>query len=216
MFLICHICLKNTFSFYNKIFEDQFHMCLEFPAQNRYIVAFPLICSHFQHCTHEMCPEEVRCFVIQDVLNGNLNLNILTKCLCFEISETSYQRKEPFSCEYFPGRNGKGSKEYNYHNLWRTVYFEWQGLFCPNLNSKEGSVSWNDTSRYLYDSSSCCRNTVLLSLLIISIGKRQRIRTRNPYQRSTDPELRVSAKLEKTWPRNPFFLILISEACLIQ
>nr|CAD7262547.1 unnamed protein product [Timema shepardi] len=41
-----------------KIFEDQFHMCLEFPAQNRYIVAFPLICGHFQSCTHELCPEE--------------------------------------------------------------------------------------------------------------------------------------------------------------
>jgi hypothetical protein len=47
-------------SFYSKIFEDQFHMCLEFPAQNRYIVAFPLICGHFQSCTHELCPEEVK------------------------------------------------------------------------------------------------------------------------------------------------------------
>lgn len=35
-------------------------MCLEFPAQTRYIVAFPLICSHFMNCTHELCPEEVR------------------------------------------------------------------------------------------------------------------------------------------------------------
>lgn len=55
--------LKDTsdlsiFCFYNRIFEDQFHMCLEFPAQNRYIVAFPSICSHFQQCTHELCPEE--------------------------------------------------------------------------------------------------------------------------------------------------------------
>jgi NCK-associated protein 1 len=48
----------SIFCFYNKIFEDQFHMCLEFPAQNRYIVAFPLICGHFQSCTHELCPEE--------------------------------------------------------------------------------------------------------------------------------------------------------------
>lgn len=46
-------------SFYNKIFDGHFRMCLEFPAQNRYIVAFPLICGHFQHCTHDMCPEEV-------------------------------------------------------------------------------------------------------------------------------------------------------------
>ncbi|GAB0101031.1 Membrane-associated protein Hem [Sergentomyia squamirostris] len=48
----------SIFCFYSKMFEDQFHMCLEFPAQNRYIIAFPLICSHFQNCTHEMCPEE--------------------------------------------------------------------------------------------------------------------------------------------------------------
>ncbi|CAG9836304.1 unnamed protein product [Diabrotica balteata] len=48
----------SIFCFYNRIFEDQFHMCLEFPAQNRYIVAFPSICSHFQNCTHELCPEE--------------------------------------------------------------------------------------------------------------------------------------------------------------
>ncbi|XP_065218570.1 membrane-associated protein Hem isoform X1 [Planococcus citri] len=48
----------SIFCFYSKLFEEQFHMCLEFPAQNRYIIAFPLICSHFQVCTHELCPEE--------------------------------------------------------------------------------------------------------------------------------------------------------------
>lgn len=48
----------SIFCFYNRIFEEQFHMCLEFPAQNRYIIAFPSICSHFQNCTHELCPEE--------------------------------------------------------------------------------------------------------------------------------------------------------------
>ncbi|EFX89764.1 membrane-associated protein Hem-like [Daphnia pulex] len=48
----------SIFCFYNKLFEDHFHMCLEFPAQNRYIIVFPLICGHFQNCTHELCPEE--------------------------------------------------------------------------------------------------------------------------------------------------------------
>ncbi|KAF4526918.1 hypothetical protein B566_EDAN008361 [Ephemera danica] len=48
----------SDLSIFCKIFEDQFHMCLEFPAQNRYIVAFPLLCGHFQSCTHELCPEE--------------------------------------------------------------------------------------------------------------------------------------------------------------
>lgn len=55
--------LKETsnladFCFFSKIFDNQFHMCLEFPAQTRYIVAFPLICAHFIDCTHELCPEE--------------------------------------------------------------------------------------------------------------------------------------------------------------
>lgn len=48
----------SIFCFYSRIFEEQFHMCLEFPAQNRFITAFPSICSHFQNCTHELCPEE--------------------------------------------------------------------------------------------------------------------------------------------------------------
>ncbi|GAB6026086.1 hypothetical protein CHUAL_012289 [Chamberlinius hualienensis] len=48
----------SIFCFYSKTFEEQFHMCLEFPAQNRYIVSFPLICSHFVNSTHELCPEE--------------------------------------------------------------------------------------------------------------------------------------------------------------
>ncbi|XP_068207271.1 membrane-associated protein Hem isoform X2 [Palaemon carinicauda] len=48
----------SIFCFFSKQFEDNFHMCLEFPAQNRYIISFPLICSHMQACTHEICPEE--------------------------------------------------------------------------------------------------------------------------------------------------------------
>ena len=44
--------------FYSKFFEDNFQMCLEFPAQNRFIIAFPLICGHFSNITNELCPEE--------------------------------------------------------------------------------------------------------------------------------------------------------------
>lgn len=33
-------------------------MCLEFPAQNRFIIAFPIICSHFSNITNDFCPEE--------------------------------------------------------------------------------------------------------------------------------------------------------------
>ncbi|KAG1685800.1 Membrane-associated protein Hem [Nymphon striatum] len=48
----------SIFCFFSKIFDDQFHMCLEFPAQTRYIIAFPLICGHFMSCLHDLCPEE--------------------------------------------------------------------------------------------------------------------------------------------------------------
>ena len=48
----------SLFCFYSKFFEDNFQMCLEFPAQNRFIIAFPLICGHFSNITNELCPEE--------------------------------------------------------------------------------------------------------------------------------------------------------------
>ena len=48
----------SLFCFFSKIFEDNFQMCLEFPAQNRYIISFPLICGHFSNITNDLCPEE--------------------------------------------------------------------------------------------------------------------------------------------------------------
>jgi len=48
----------SLFCFYSKLFEDNFQMCLEFPAQNRFIIAFPLICGHFSNITTDLCPEE--------------------------------------------------------------------------------------------------------------------------------------------------------------
>ncbi|XP_060162433.1 nck-associated protein 1-like isoform X5 [Globicephala melas] len=48
----------STFCFHLRTFEKMFAMTLEEPAMLRYAIAFPLICAHFVHCTHEMCPEE--------------------------------------------------------------------------------------------------------------------------------------------------------------
>ena len=56
--LITDTSCLSLFCFYSKLFEDHFQMCLEFPAQNRFIVAFPLICGHFSNITNEFCPEE--------------------------------------------------------------------------------------------------------------------------------------------------------------
>ena len=33
-------------------------MSLKFPAQNRFIIAFPLFCGHFSNITNDLCPEE--------------------------------------------------------------------------------------------------------------------------------------------------------------
>uniref|UniRef100_H0VD15 NCK associated protein 1 like n=1 Tax=Cavia porcellus TaxID=10141 RepID=H0VD15_CAVPO len=48
----------STFCFHLRTFEKMFAMTLEEPTMLRYAIAFPLICTHFVHCTHEMCPEE--------------------------------------------------------------------------------------------------------------------------------------------------------------
>ncbi|XP_074258821.1 nck-associated protein 1-like isoform X4 [Saimiri boliviensis] len=48
----------STFCFHLRIFEKMFAVTLEEPTMLRYAIAFPLICAHFVHCTHEMCPEE--------------------------------------------------------------------------------------------------------------------------------------------------------------
>uniref|UniRef100_A0AAX7TBS2 Nck-associated protein 1 n=1 Tax=Astatotilapia calliptera TaxID=8154 RepID=A0AAX7TBS2_ASTCA len=44
--------------FYSRAFEKMFQQCLELPSQSRHSVCFPLLCTHFMSCTHELCPEE--------------------------------------------------------------------------------------------------------------------------------------------------------------
>ena len=46
------------YSFYSRAFEKMFQQCLELPSQSRYSIAFPLLCTHFMSCTHELCPED--------------------------------------------------------------------------------------------------------------------------------------------------------------
>ncbi|XP_061167133.1 nck-associated protein 1-like isoform X2 [Saccostrea echinata] len=48
----------SIYCFYTQIFEHQFKQCMEFPAQHRYSIVFPIICGHFMNATHELCPEE--------------------------------------------------------------------------------------------------------------------------------------------------------------
>ncbi|XP_060594108.1 membrane-associated protein Hem-like isoform X2 [Ruditapes philippinarum] len=48
----------SIYCFYTTIFEHQFKQCMEFPAQHRYCIVFPMICGHFMNATHSLCPEE--------------------------------------------------------------------------------------------------------------------------------------------------------------
>ena len=48
----------SLYCFYTQIYEHQFKQCMEFPAQHRYSIVFPMICGHFMNATHELCPEE--------------------------------------------------------------------------------------------------------------------------------------------------------------
>ncbi|KAK7809723.1 hypothetical protein U0070_010519 [Myodes glareolus] len=50
--------LQVRLFFHLRTFEKMFALTLEEPSMLRYAIAFPLICAHFVHCTHEMCPEE--------------------------------------------------------------------------------------------------------------------------------------------------------------
>ncbi|KAL3842215.1 hypothetical protein ACJMK2_020254 [Sinanodonta woodiana] len=48
----------SIYCFYTSIFEHQFKQCMEFPAQHRYSIVYPMICGHFMNATHSLCPEE--------------------------------------------------------------------------------------------------------------------------------------------------------------
>lgn len=48
----------SLYCFYTSRFEQQFRQCMEFPAQHRFSIAFPMVCSHFMTAAHELCPEE--------------------------------------------------------------------------------------------------------------------------------------------------------------
>ncbi|CAL1535112.1 unnamed protein product [Lymnaea stagnalis] len=48
----------SIYCFYTTLFEHQFKQCMEFLAQHRYSIIFPMICGHFMNATHSLCPEE--------------------------------------------------------------------------------------------------------------------------------------------------------------
>lgn len=77
--MLIETCDLSLFCFYFKIFDDQFHMCLEFPAQTRYIIAFPMICSHFLNACNEFAPEERTKIGERSISTVNLCLDEMAK-----------------------------------------------------------------------------------------------------------------------------------------
>ncbi|MGH0172991.1 UNVERIFIED_CONTAM: hypothetical protein FKN15_002575 [Acipenser sinensis] len=49
----------SIFCFYPRVFEKMFSQSSDELQMLRYLISFPLLCSHFSKCTHSMCPEEV-------------------------------------------------------------------------------------------------------------------------------------------------------------
>lgn len=76
-------------SHHSRFFETSFERCLTEPTQARYSIAFPLICTHFINCTHDVCPEEVCSYG-----NQKLCLDFLTFLLWFNWKTT--HRSIPF------------------------------------------------------------------------------------------------------------------------
>ncbi|XP_058869353.1 nck-associated protein 1-like [Acipenser ruthenus] len=49
----------SIFCFYPRVFEKMFSQSSDELQMLRYLISFPLLCSHFSKCTHSMCPEEL-------------------------------------------------------------------------------------------------------------------------------------------------------------
>ncbi|KAM6981225.1 nck-associated protein 1-like [Aplochiton taeniatus] len=48
----------SIFCFYPRVFEKMFNQNSEDATVQRYLMAFPLVCSHFSHTLRNLCPEE--------------------------------------------------------------------------------------------------------------------------------------------------------------
>uniref|UniRef100_A0A8C2X1X5 NCK associated protein 1 like n=1 Tax=Cyclopterus lumpus TaxID=8103 RepID=A0A8C2X1X5_CYCLU len=48
----------SILGFYPRVFERMFCQSSEEMTMKRYLMAFPLVCSHFSQCGHPLCPEE--------------------------------------------------------------------------------------------------------------------------------------------------------------
>uniref|UniRef100_A0A8C1RYM3 NCK associated protein 1 like n=1 Tax=Cyprinus carpio TaxID=7962 RepID=A0A8C1RYM3_CYPCA len=57
--LLCETADLSILCFHARVFEKLFSQSSEDVSMQRYLTAFPVICSHFSQCLHPLCPEEV-------------------------------------------------------------------------------------------------------------------------------------------------------------
>uniref|UniRef100_A0A8C2ECI5 NCK associated protein 1 like n=1 Tax=Cyprinus carpio TaxID=7962 RepID=A0A8C2ECI5_CYPCA len=63
--------LQVWLNFHTRVFEKLFSQSSEDVSMQRYLTAFPVICSHFSQCLHPLCPEEV-----STVKNRSLKMSV--------------------------------------------------------------------------------------------------------------------------------------------
>lgn len=56
--LLIEIADLSALCFHARVFEKMFSQSCEDASMQRYLMAFPAICSHFSQCLHPLCPEE--------------------------------------------------------------------------------------------------------------------------------------------------------------
>uniref|UniRef100_A0A8C1EUN5 NCK associated protein 1 like n=1 Tax=Cyprinus carpio carpio TaxID=630221 RepID=A0A8C1EUN5_CYPCA len=67
--LLCETADLSILCFHARVFEKLFSQSSEDVSMQRYLTAFPVICSHFSQCLHPLCPEET-----EEIENQSLKL----------------------------------------------------------------------------------------------------------------------------------------------
>uniref|UniRef100_A0A8C2JH84 NCK associated protein 1 like n=1 Tax=Cyprinus carpio TaxID=7962 RepID=A0A8C2JH84_CYPCA len=67
--LLCETADLSILCFHARVFEKLFSQSSEDVSMQRYLTAFPVICSHFSQCLHALCPEET-----EEIENQSLKL----------------------------------------------------------------------------------------------------------------------------------------------
>ncbi|XP_078390792.1 nck-associated protein 1-like [Cetorhinus maximus] len=83
----------TPFCFYPRLFEKMFSQSSEDPTQLQYLIAFPMVCSHFSSCIHDMCPEEYPVLQKRSIGLCNNFLDEITKHASICMIELCYEQR---------------------------------------------------------------------------------------------------------------------------